>query len=58
MTSTTAVAEDLRVALERQSEALAAMGRGDSAPYAALWIGGTWRLVHRHADFPPRDPRA
>ena len=21
-------------------------------------LGGAWRLVHRHADFPPADPRA
>jgi ketosteroid isomerase-like protein len=21
-------------------------------------VGGEWRLVHRHADHPPQDPRA
>ena len=21
-------------------------------------VDGEWRLVHRHADFPPEDPRA
>jgi ketosteroid isomerase-like protein len=139
-TTTDIVPADLRVALERVADALAAMFTGDPAPYAALWaageqptlfgawgpierghdavvrtfdwvasrfsdgaacrprydvvdwsedlaytvgfeevevrvdggapapmtirvthvlrrVDGEWRLVHRHADFPPRDPR-
>jgi ketosteroid isomerase-like protein len=134
------VPADLRVALDRVADALAAMFTGDPAPYAALWapgeqptlfgawgpteqgheavlrtftwvgsrfsdgsacrpryrvvdwsgdlaytvgveegevrvdsgpsspmtlrvthvlrrVDGEWRLVHRHADYPPRDPR-
>lgn len=136
---TTTVDTDLGAALDDLAAALAAMGRGDPAPYAALWadspdvtlygawgpterghvavtrtfrwvgsrfsdapivpkhdvvgvsgdlaytvgvetaevridggepapmvlrvthvlrrIDGRWRIVHRHADFPPRDPR-
>jgi hypothetical protein len=100
----TTLSEDLRAALQRVADALAAMGAGDPAPYAALWapghdvtlfgawgpvergheavtrtfewvggrisddtlvprndvlrrLDGTWYLVHRHADFPPRDRR-
>jgi ketosteroid isomerase-like protein len=139
-TATPTVPADLRAALDRVADALAAMVTGDPAPYAALWaageqptlfgawgpierghdavvgtfdwvasrfsggsgcvprhevvdwsgdlaytvgfeevevsvdagapapmtirvthvlrrVEGEWRLVHRHADFPPRDPR-
>ena len=42
MTATTThiVPADLRVALERVADALAAMFTGDPAPYAALWAAG------------------
>jgi ketosteroid isomerase-like protein len=140
VTDIRAVPADLRTALDRVADALAAMFTGDPAPYAALWapgeqptlfgawgpteqgheavvrtfpwvasrfsagaacrpryevvdwsgdlaytvgfeegelrvdggppspmtlrvthvlrrVDGEWRLVHRHADYPPRDPR-
>jgi hypothetical protein len=63
MTGATVV-EDLAHGLDRVAAALAAMGAGDPAPYAALWapdhdvsLYGAWYLVHRHADFPPADQR-
>jgi ketosteroid isomerase-like protein len=53
MTGATAV-EDLAQALDRVARALAAMGAGDAAPYAALWapgedvtLYGAWGPVER-----------
>lgn len=40
MTSALTVPDDLRTALDRLTDALAAMGSGDPAPYAAMWAPG------------------
>jgi uncharacterized protein (TIGR02246 family) len=54
MTGSTTVPEDLEEALDRVAAALAAMGSGDPAPYAALWapghdvtLYGAWGPVER-----------
>src|SRR5690349_14640190 len=54
MTGSTTAAEELGTALDRVARALAAMGAGDPAPYAALWapghdvtLFGAWGPVER-----------
>jgi ketosteroid isomerase-like protein len=54
MTGSTTAPEGLDAALERLAAALAAMGSGDPAPYAALWapdhdvtLYGAWGPVER-----------
>jgi ketosteroid isomerase-like protein len=57
-TETTVVPADLRLMLDRLADALAAIGAGDPAPYAALWaddsdvtLFGAWGPTERgHAD--------
>ena len=57
-TDVTTVPADLQLALDRLTEALAAIGSGDPAPYAALWpdredvtLFGAWGPTERgHAD--------
>ncbi len=57
-TDTVSVPADLRRTLDRLAEALAAIGSGDPAPYAALWspssdvtLFGAWGPTERgHAD--------
>ncbi len=50
----TTVPADLEAALDRVADALSAMGRGDPAPYAALWLDspdttlfGAWGPIER-----------
>ena len=57
MTSTITVSDDLRLALDRVADGLAAMGSGDPAPYAALWadgpdvtLFGAWGPIERGHD--------
>jgi ketosteroid isomerase-like protein len=57
MTTTATIPQDLDEALDRLAKALAAMGDGDPAPYAALWadspdatLFGAWGPTeHGHA---------
>lgn len=53
-TASTTIPPDLTRALDRVADALAAMGRGDPAPYAALWpsspdvtLFGAWGPMER-----------
>lgn len=57
MTSTITISDDLLLALDRVADALAAIGSGDPAPYAALWadgpdvtLFGAWGPIERGHD--------
>ena len=47
--------EDLEQVLRRTDAAIDAITSGGPDPYISLW--DEWRLMHRHADFPPPTQR-